>query len=283
VGSDTLKNNSPRDTFRSNYNRPDKRSQQPAASTSWEQLAHWYDGWVGEEGSDHHRELAVPTLLSLLEAQKGESVLDVGAGQGVLAPYIAEAGAHYTGVDASPTLVEMARRRHGKEGRFLVGDARSLSRVKGLQAGGYDAVTFLQSIQDMDPLDQVLASAAWALKPGGRLVAVFKHPAFRVPRQSGWGWDEGRKLQYRRVDRYLTPLPVPMTRDTRKGAISTRSFHRPVSAYVNGMAAHGLLLDRMLEVPAHRANSPPPASEKATEFARQEIPLLLALRARKLE
>lgn len=262
------------------YERGTQHRGKPAADTSWDSLAHWYDNWVGEEGSEHHRELAIPTLLALLEPQPGEKVLDVGAGQGVLAPYIAEARAYYTGIDASPRLVAIARQRHGKQGRFLVGDARELSRVKGLHAGEFDAVVFLQSIQDMDPLDRVIASAAWALKPGGRLVAVLKHPAFRVPRQSGWGWDAGRKLQYRRVDRYLTPLPVPMTRT--EGGLVTRSFHRPVSDYVNALSAHGILLDRMLEVPAQRANSPPPASEKATEFARQEIPLLLALRARKM-
>jgi hypothetical protein len=37
------------------------------------------------------------------------------------------------------------------------------------------------------------------------MVLLLTHPCFRVPRQSGWGWDEQRKLQYRRVDRYLTP------------------------------------------------------------------------------
>jgi SAM-dependent methyltransferase len=266
-----LKNN------RRDHNHPRRAS--PA--TSWDAVAHWYDGWVGEDGSEHHREVAVPTLLSLLDPQPGENILDIGCGQGVLAPYLAEAGARYTGIDASPRLLDIARRRHGKEGRFLMGDACDLGAVQGLREGSYDGVTFLLSIQDMDPLDRVLASAAWALKPGGRLVALLTHPAFRVPRQSGWGWDEGRKLQYRRVDRYLTPLPVPMK--SIDGSRPTRSFHRPVSAYVNGMAACGLGVDSMLEVPAHRVKSPRAGDDKAAELARREIPLFLGLRARKIE
>lgn len=253
-----------------------------AASTSWDAVARWYDGWVGEDGSEYHREVAVPTLLSLLMPQPGEHILDIGAGQGVLAPYIARASALYTGIDASPRLLDMARRRHGKQGRFFLGDARNLQHVPGLRGGEFEAATFLLSIQDMDPLDRVLAATAWALKPDDRVVVVLIHPAFRVPRQSGWGWDEGRKLQYRRVDRYLTPLPVPMKRLTKNGGLATRSFHRPISAYINGMAANGLLVDSMLEIPAHKANSPPEANKKATELARREIPLLLALRARKL-
>lgn len=273
-----------KDTRRYHNNRqraPNRESStRPASPTSWDAVAHWYDGWVGEEGSEYHREIAVPTLLDLLEPQPGENILDIGCGQGVLAQYIAEARARYTGVDASPRLVELARRRHGKEGRFLLGNACNLCDVPGLAEGSYDAVTFLLSLQDMDPLDDVLRSAAWSLKPGGRLVALIMHPAFRVPRQSGWGWDEGRKLQYRRVDRYLTPLPVPIKR--LDGSRPTRSFHRPLSAYVNSMAACGLVVDNMLEVPAHRVKSPRAGDDKAAEMARREIPLFLGLRAKKI-
>jgi SAM-dependent methyltransferase len=254
----------------------------PAAPTSWDALARWYDGWMGEEGSEHHRLVALPAVLALLEPLRGEQSVDVGAGQGVLAPAIAQAGAHYTGVDAGPRLLRLARQRHGSAGRFLLGDARDLPAVRGLRAGMADAVVFLLSLQDMDPLAAVLASAAWALRPGGRLVALLIHPAFRVPRQSGWGWDAGRKLQYRRVDRYLTPLPVPMKRlPGRADGAATRSFHRPVCAFVNTLAEWGLLLARLVEIPGH---TPPPAAHdaQAADRARQEIPLFLGLRARKV-
>jgi SAM-dependent methyltransferase len=250
-------------------------------ATSWDPVAAWYDGWVGEDGSEHHRQVAIPALLDLLEPQTGEQILDVGAGQGVLAPYIARTGARYTGVDAGPRLLELARKRHGAQGRFLLGDARRLSAVSELHEGEFDAVVFLLSIQDMDPLDAVLASAAWALKPGGRVVLLLTHPAFRVPRQSGWGWDEGRKLQYRRVDRYLTPLHIPMKTLGGSARAPTRSFHRPLSAYVNGLTGQGLLVERMEEIPGHKPSAQAPVA-KAADRARQEIPLFLGLRARKL-
>lgn len=263
------------------YGQPPRRAgpgSKPAASTSWDAVARWYDGWMGEEGSEHHREVAVPSLLSLLEPQPGEKILDVGAGQGVLAPHVMAAGAAYTGVDASPRLLQIARRRHGDSARFLLGDARGLPSIRELRPASFDAVTFLLSIQDMDPLDEVIASAAWALKPGGRIAMLLTHPAFRVPRQSGWGWDEGRKLHYRRVDRYLTPIAVPMKElPGGKGKAATRSFHRPVGAYVNSLSANGLLVEQMLEVPAHKVHTP--ADAKAADRARREIPLFLGLRA----
>ncbi|MGI8587452.1 MAG: class I SAM-dependent methyltransferase [Chloroflexia bacterium] len=259
---------------------PERRAG-PAAPTSWDDVAGWYDGWVGASGSLHHQAVAVPALLELLSPQSGEEILDVGAGQGVLAPAIAAAGAHYTGVDASPRLLALARRRHGVQGRFLLGDARDLPAVRGLRAGSFAAVTFLLSIQDMEPLDRVFRSAAWALAPGGRVVLLLTHPAFRVPRQSGWGWDAGRKLQYRRVDRYLTPLPVPMKQLPGQQRPATRSFHRPLSAYVNSLTAAGLLVEQMAELPGPPSATPGP-QPAAADRARKEIPLFLGLRARRV-
>ena len=220
--------------------------------------------------------------MDLLDPVPGEEIIDIGAGQGVLAPHIAAAGARYTGVDASPRLSELARRRHGDAGRFLVGDARRLSEVSGLRAGSFDAATFVLSIQDMDPLDAVLDSAAWAVRPEARVVILMTHPAFRIPRHSGWGLDETRKLQFRRVDSYLSEMAVPMKElGGRAPAFRTRSFHRPISAYVNGLAHRGFAVDGMLELADLAQASAPGRANRTTERARNEIPLFLGLRARR--
>jgi SAM-dependent methyltransferase len=247
------------------------------AATAWDSVADWYAGWVGEEGSEHHRRLAIPAVLDLLNPRPGEQILDLGAGAGVLAPAIADAGAHYTGVDASPRLLAYARQRHGCCGRFVLGDVARLSALPALGAGSFDGVVFLLSVQDMNPLHDVFASAAWALRRGGRLVLLITHPCFRVPRQSGWGWDEGRKLRYRRVDRYLTPLAVPM-KTYRGGRAATRSYHRPLEAYVNGLAACGMHIDRLCEIPTYQV-APDGVRARAENLAHREIPLFLGLRA----
>lgn len=92
------------------------RNRSPGRRTSWDAVADWYDGWMGQRGSEHHRLFAIPLALELLRLQPGESLLDVGSGQGVLAPHAAKAGADYTGVDASERLVHLACRRHGRYG-----------------------------------------------------------------------------------------------------------------------------------------------------------------------
>ena len=250
--------------------------------TSWEPVADWYNGWVGQTGSKHHRQLAIPAVLDLLDPQPGEDILDLGAGQGVLAPFIAGVGASYTGIDASPKLLRYARKYHGQFGRFMVGDSRRLSEIEVLSQGEFDGVVFLLSIQDMNPLEEVLASAAWALKTGGRVVILMTHPCFRIPRQSGWGWDEGRKLRYRRIDRYLTSLAVPMKAYPGQQVGTTLSFHHPLEKYVNGIARVGLAVDCMREIPGNKIRLPSMGNE-ADEHANQEIPLFLGLRAKKIK
>ncbi len=254
------------------------RGRGQASETSWERVARWYDGWVGAEGSRYHQALAIPAALALLDPRPGEAILEVGAGQGVLAPHVARLGASYTGVDASPRLIEIARRRHGRNGRFLVGDARNLREVSGLRAGQFGAAVFLLSIQDMNPLEPIFSSIDWALARHGRVVIVMTHPAFRQPRHAGWGFDDGRKLVFRRVDAYLSPMEVPMKALGNRPP--TRSYHRPISTYVNGLSAVGFSIDAMLELP-DSVDERRAGGSRAGRLAAAEIPLFLGLRARR--
>jgi ubiquinone/menaquinone biosynthesis C-methylase UbiE len=247
--------------------------------TSWERVATWYDGWVGDDGSAYHRELAIPAVLDLLQPRPGEHILDVGGGQGVLAPYLTEAGATVTVVDASAKLIAAARRRHGRlrHARYLVGDARRLPAVAGLEQAAFDAAVLLLSIQDMDPLEDVIGGIDWALRPASRVVLLMTHPAFRQPRHSGWGFDESRKLTYRRIDGYLGEMAVPMK--SLGGGLPTRSFHRPIGAYVNALADAGFATDAMLELPDLPPERRPGSAARGDARASAEIPIFLGLRA----
>lgn len=241
----------------------------------WDAVANWYHGWVGEKGSDHHQKLAIPAIIDLLQLEPNETLLDMGCGSGVFAPYAQQHGTGYTGIDISERLIKIARGQH--QGTFIVGDARRLPHNHSIQAQSFDACAFLLSIQDMNPLEDVMNSAAYALRPGGRIAILMTHPCFRIPRLSGWGYDEGRKLQFRRIDRYLTPQRVPMKTYEGKQSGNTVSFHRPLSAYVNALGESGFAIDALREITTYKQ-----PKDKATRRAEQEIPLFLALRARKL-
>ena len=253
------------------------KRQKSERNTSWEPLAAWYDGWMGAKGSRHHRQFAIPALLRLMHLTAQDRVLDLGAGQGVLAPHVAKVGAAYVGVDLSHSMMRTARKHHGRlpKVRFVQGDVKALSTLPSLKKGSFTTAVFLLSIQDMEPLDEVLRAASWALAQNGRLLILMTHPCFRVPRQSGWGWDAERKLRFRRVDRYLTKLAVPLKKFPGQKKGKSRSFHRPLQDYVNAMGQNGLFIDNIVEIPV-------PVDEKngrrADKLAQQEIPLFLGIR-----
>ena len=239
--------------------------------SGWDNVASWYDGWVGQHGSDHHQKLAIPSLLDCLNLDKNTRLLDIGCGTGVLAPYIAETGATYTGIDISPKLIHTAKRYHEKQGAFIVGDARKLTRY--FAHDEFDVCTFLLSIQDINPLLVSIQQTASVLREGGTLAILLVHPCFRIPRQSGWGYENTRKLQYRRIDRYLTPLKIPMKQHKRG---TTISFHRPLSTYINTLAQCGLVIDKLDEITTYQSGK-----NKAENRANEEIPLFMAIRAKK--
>ena len=239
--------------------------------SGWDDVASWYDGWVGKHGSDHHQKLAIPSLLDCLTLYPDKTLLDIGCGSGVLAPHIAKTGTRYTGIDISPKLIKTAKRYHGQYGKFQVGDARKLGRY--FEPKQFDYCTFLLSIQDINPLLTTLQQASTVLKENGTLALLLVHPCFRIPRQSGWGYEQTRKLQYRRIDRYLTPLKIPMKQHKRG---TTISFHRPLSAYINTLAQSGLMIDKLEEITTYQTGK-----NKAENRANEEIPLFMAIRARK--
>ncbi len=104
-------------------------------------------------------------VARLLDARSGERILDLGCGDGVLTTELALSGAHLTGVDASPELVQAARAR-GVDAQVM--DAHALT-----FENGFDAVFSNAALHWMREPDRVLAGVRRALVAGGRFVAEF--------------------------------------------------------------------------------------------------------------
>lgn len=274
----------------------------PVRETHWGDVAEWYDKLVGDEGSEFHREVILPGILRMLGIGNAKRetrnaklrVADLACGQGVLCRKLAQADCEVVGVDAAATLIEAARKRNAAEGlaiRYEVADVTKLVDEHGklagnLPAGGFDAVTIVLAIQNMTPLSPVWKAVHGLLKVGGQLIVVMMHPCFRNPRQTDWTWDEKRGEEGRTVFEYLTSGKVeiqthPGLAAHGKDDSATPNFHRPLQAYVNTMGNAGLLIDHVAEWVSHKVSQPGP-KKAALDKARKEIPMFLALRARKV-
>ncbi|MFH1386418.1 MAG: class I SAM-dependent methyltransferase [bacterium] len=246
-------------------------------NTSWNKVAGWYDGLVGDSGSDYHANVIIPGTLKLLKPKKGEKILDVACGQGVFCRELARLGAIVTGIDASKKLIAAAKERSPKDGiNYLVADAADL---KQLPSGSFDAATCIMAIQNMEPLEKVISEIA---RLANRIILVFNHPCFRIPRQSGWGFDEKRKLQYRRVDSYLSEQKIPIQMHPGHNPdVYTWTFHRPLVKYFNTLNNAGLAVTKLEEWVSHRT-SKPGANQRAENRSRSEIPMFIAIGAVKI-
>lgn len=264
----------------SRAHRPQRPAKPKVPNTHWGEVADWYDQFVGEEGSEYHREVIFPGILRLLDIQPGDSVVDVACGQGVLCRVLKDKGYKATGVDAAGELIQMARRRSDPSIEFYIGDARELTF---LRSNHYQVATCILAIQNIDRIGPVFDGMARALVGGGRVILVMMHPAFRGPKYTMWGWDPEQEAQYRRVDRYLLPRKEPIfTHPGLKDGQYTWTFHRPLQHYVKALKQAGLMVDAIEEWPSHKVSTNGPRAS-AENVARREIPLFMALRAVKVQ
>ena len=255
--------------------------QDPAAETAWEPQAGWYDQLLGERGNDFHSELVLPAVARQLDAKRGQRILDVGCGQGVLGRYLGEAGQQVVGVDASPSLIAAAIARAGSREKYVLGDARSLEKV--LPGERFDHAALVLAVQDLDPIEPVFTGIRQLVKPGGRLVIVMTHPCFRIPKRTSWGFDEENGVQFRRLEGYMSPLSLPIR--THPGQVantsSTTSFHRPMNHYLNALGATGLAVVGCEELCSHRRGTQGIRSS-AEDRAAKEFPVFMVLTAVRL-
>jgi len=244
--------------------------------TSWEHVAQWYDELLKGEGT-YQKELILPNLLRLMDIRRSDMVLDLACGQGFFAREFSKLADHVIGVDASKSLIAIARKGSGVAPGFYISSA---DKLPFLNKASVDKAAIILALQNIEDVNAVLREAARVLKPGGSLYIVLNHPAFRVPKMSSWGWDEKVKVQYRRIDKYLSEakVPIEMHPGSKQGEVTT-SFHRPLQFYFKALHKAGFAVAGLEEWNSHKQSEPGPRA-KAEDLARKEIPLFLCLIAR---
>lgn len=249
-------------------------------NTSWGHVAEWYKELLERGKGTYQHDIILPHLLRLLGIKKGERILDLGCGPGFFVREFARAGAAVTGVDISPELIKIANSYKEKQRTenvdFHVASADSTSFIKDKTM---DTVTLVLAIQNIQNMASVFAETGRVLKPSGRMMVVMNHPAFRIPKASGWGFDEEKMVQYRRIEKYLSESKVAIQMHPGEDPDEvTASFHRPLQLYFKALHKAGFAVTRLEEWESNR-QGPKGRKFAASERARKEIPLFLFLEA----
>ena len=244
--------------------------------TLWDQASRWYDSLVGMSGSDYHQTIVMPGVLKLLELKAGRRVLDLACGQGVFSRFLLEKKIKPEGLDSSEELLRMARAHSVKPITYHLGNAGDGKLLDGQE---FDGIACLLAVQNMEKVEPVFQNVARWLKPKGKFVMVLTHPCFRIPRQTHWGWDDEKKIEYRRVDRYANEMKIPILTPPFIDKVNfTMTYHRPLQNYFSALLKAGLCVDSLEEWMSNKESAPGKRS-RGENRARKEVPLFMAIRA----
>lgn len=251
--------------------------------TSWGGVADWYDKHLEKSGDTYHDKVVHPNVLRMLGDIKGKHILDLACGQGIFSRMMADKGAHVIGVDLGKELIDLAEKKN-KEYTFKIHYFHTASHdLYMVKDETKDIVVCVLALQNIEKLQETFKEASRVLKKGGKFLAVINHPSFRNPTHTHWGYDEHEKVQYRRVEEYLSEskIKIDMTPGAVRDKKFTTTFHRPLQVYVKAFGKHGFALTRLEEWESHKKSQKGPKQE-AEDKARKEIPLFMAYEMIKL-
>lgn len=252
----------------------------------WDQKAAFWDEMMGD-GNAFQLILIGPACERLLNLQPGETVLEIGCGNGVFARRMARLGVHVIATDFSAQLLERAHARsteHSNQIEYRLVDATREEEILALGAQRFDAAICNQAIMDMTEIEPLMYGIRQVVKPGGRFVFSLSHPCFN---QAGTTFCvEEATINGEIITTHAIKITSYLHFRPQKGAGMLGEpaphyyFDRPLHVLFNACFQAGLVLDG-LEEPAF--NPPHDGSQPRTLLSwanYREIPPVLVARLR---
>ena len=139
-----------------------------------EAVGEGYDDWSGAI-----RRRVAARVVELAHPERGERVLDIGCGAGAVTELLVERGAEVIGLDISPQMLDLARRRLGQRARLMRGPAEALV----FADATFSAVTLGDCLVYLRDPRAGLREARRVLRPGGRFALSTPRRELSTPAQ----------------------------------------------------------------------------------------------------
>ena len=220
----------------------------------------------------------MPNLKRILNLKENESLIDLACGQGVLERNM-DKNIEYVGIDLASSLIREANEiKINEKHKFLIAD---VGKDLPINKTDFDSGAIVLALQNIKKSFAVIRNFSKHLRKNGKLVIVLNHPIFRIPRHSSWGEDlTSTKIQYRRIDDYMTPQEIPIIANPgKRESENTWSYHYPLSAYSEMLFDNGFCIEKIEEWVSDKKSTG--SNAKVEDRARKEFPLFMAIIARK--
>jgi SAM-dependent methyltransferase len=207
---------------------------EPIARRAYAGFAERYD--AAAPTKPHNALCERPATLELLGEVAGLRVLEAGCGSGICSEILARRGATVHGVDVTPEMLALARRRcAGLAVELTLGD---LTKPLGWLADrSFDRVLCALALDYVEPLGRVFGELFRVTRPGGALVFSMGHPMrdwMDERTHGGRGYHDTTRFGMH-WSGFGEPRPY------------VECFRRPLAAILNPLAEAGWSLERIVE------------------------------------
>ncbi|GGK88336.1 class I SAM-dependent methyltransferase [Rufibacter glacialis] len=226
--------------------------------SAYEELAESYNALIDHK--PHNAYYDRPSTLALIPEVKGKAILDAACGPGKYAEILLGQGAHVTGFDISPKMVEIARKRNQGAGTFFVHDLATP--FDQLADNSFDIVLCALALHYIPDWTLTIQEFHRVLKPEGYLILSLEHPF--------------HDYTYFQSTKYFEVEPVKCTWNGFGKPVEVHSFRRPLMGYISPLTENGFYLDALVEP------KPVPEFEKLDPKHFQELnqfPSFMGIRA----
>lgn len=246
----------------------------------WDEIAEYWDDYMGEKSNQFHRELIRPYTEALLNPLEGQTILDIACGNGNFSRRLAEIGANIIAFDYSPKMIERAKLRsvqHVDRIEYKVMDATKYDDLLFLGTGAFDSAVANMAFMDIADLVPLVQALKKLVKPAGAVVFSITHPCFQSPAMRKIYETEeqnGEIISRSSIQIFHYQTPQPYQAIGIKGQSTPHlMFHRSLSYYCQLFFQAGFILDGIEEPSFQR-------EEGNAKFEWIEIPPVMILRFR---